>query len=124
MIYRIILVSLALAGVLFTSGCMTRVGVEPAPAFIFDNTEGTMYVNPDMADKFNPDQLAKHRRYQAHKITIPIPYTFGLISFGWGDISTNQIMKDAHFRKLIYAHYRRLEVITVYQNYEITAYGE
>ena len=106
------------------SSCVNRVGIEPAEGFIYDNTDGTMYVNPDFIKDFDPAKLDKYRKFQANKVVLPLPFTFGALSFGWGDISTRQIMAEGNFNKLLYAHYRRLSIATVYTNYEITAYGE
>lgn len=83
-----------------------------------------MYVSPDFAKDFNVEKLNNYRCFKASKVTIPLPYTFGAVSFGWGDISTKRIMEEAKFNKLIYAHFKRFSVATVYTNYEITAYGE
>jgi len=72
---------------------------------------------------FSPEKLKNYRSYYVHKVTVPLPYTFGCLSFGRGDISTNQIMEEAGFSKLVHAHYTRLNIVTVYQNYAISAYG-
>lgn len=104
--------------------CTTRVGVEPAEGLIFDNTDGTMYIAPDFLKDYDPAKLKNYRKFEANKVMIPFPFTFGALSFGWGQISTKWIMDEAKFKKLVYAHYRRLNIATVYENYEITAYGE
>jgi hypothetical protein len=106
------------------SSCIGRVGIEPAEGLIFDNTDGTMYVDPEFMKDFSQEKLQNFRRFETHKVVIPAPFTFGTLSFAWGQISINRIMEEAKFKKLVYAHYKRLSVVTVYTNYEIIAYGE
>lgn len=114
--------AILLAGALCS--CVGRVGIEPGEGIIFDNVDGTMYVDKDFMKDFDAAKLANYRKFQTHRVVIPAPFTFGALSFGWGDISTAKIMAEGKFNKLLYAHYRRLSVATVYTNYEITAYGE
>ena len=114
----------ALALACTQTACMSHLGVEPAEGIIYDRTYGTMYISPDIKNNFSMEKLGKFRRYQTYKVVIPAPFTFGCLSFGWGQVSTKEIMEEAQFKKLFYAQYRRLSVATVYTNYEIVAYGE
>ena len=104
--------------------CVSRIGIEPAEGILFDRTDGTFYVSPDFIKDFDSAKLKDFRRFQTHKVVIPAPFTFGCLSFGWGHISTKEIMEEAKFKKLHYAQYKRLAIATVYTNYEIDAYGE
>ena len=117
-----VILAAALAALLLPA--CTHVGVEPAEGLIYDNTHGTMYISPDFMKDYDPAKLKNYRSFQASKVTVPFPFTFGALSFGWGQISTKWIMDEGKFKKLVYAEYRRLNVAFVYENYEITAYGE
>lgn len=119
----LLLAVLLIPAALALSGC-TQMGIEPAAGLIVDTTQGTMYLAPEMANDFDMERLKDCRSYYVNKLVVPAPFTFGLLSFGWGDVSTKTIMAEANFKRLLYAHYRRLNILTVYQNYEIVAYGE
>lgn len=118
----IITVAAAVAGAFLMTGCV-RMGIEPATGFLFDDTDGTFYVNPKYMEDFHPAALQKYKKAHVSKITIPLPYTFGALSFGWGDISTEELLKDSKFKELVYVDYHRLNVLTVYNNYDLTVYG-
>ncbi len=114
----------AAAVLLSTSSCMSRMGVEPTGGLLFDKTVGSFQVDKTLAKDFDPAKLKNYRKFQTHKVVIPLPFTFGALSFGWGDCSTDTIMKEGNFKRLLYADYTRLSIFIVYTNYEITAYGE
>jgi len=118
----IVLPSLVCA--LALSGCMTHVGIESPAGLLFDRTTGTMYINPEVMDSFSAKTLSKRRSYYAHKVVLPLPFTFGCLSAGWGDISTHEMMEEGGFKKLSYVQYNRLGMLFVYQHYEIVAHGE
>jgi len=118
--------ALALAAFLAAAllpGCAAKMGVESEQGFLYDHTYGTLYASPDYLKDANPDKIKQFRKFQTSKVMIPVPFTFGALSFGWGDISTEKIMEEGNFKKLALAEYRRLNICFVYQNYEITAYG-
>jgi hypothetical protein len=111
------------------SGCVSKVGVEPPKGFIFDLTDGTSHIEPEFfrnfdSSDFNTNKYSHSASFYVHRIKIPIPFTFGLLSFGWGDMSTSEILKRSKLEELYYIEYQRLNILTIYEHYAVTAYGK
>ena len=113
----------AAAGTLFSlaCGCQTQMGVGLSPAQGLDLSRGTFYTAPDIAETFNYEMLAAPAVTRAYKITVP--FTFGLLSCGWGNVDMHNLMVKNRMEKIEYADYERFCFLGVVEYYKILAYG-
>ena len=99
------------------------VGIEPGHSIIFDCVKGTMSMPQGAVREFDPESLKDFRCFKTQKVVIPAPFTFGSLSFAWGGISTEEMLRESGFKRIAYAEYERFELLTVYTRYDITIYG-
>ncbi len=106
----------ALIGVLSIGCAFSRVPVQPAPGLLFTSIDAPLSVDLD------GEPLGDRRgKASAYYIRVPWP---GNWSFGIGDASIEAAMAQGDIQTLRHADYHQFQVLGVFGNFEVIAYGE
>ncbi|HPN84018.1 MAG TPA: TRL domain-containing protein [Victivallales bacterium] len=109
---------------LFCGGCMSaRLGAGPQNGLIFSHFKGPSYCATSQTDgvQVYDDRLSDSA--STHKVLIPAPFTFGALSFGWGDMSTAKILTNGKISQVDYVDYEFFNILNVYERATLTVYG-
>lgn len=92
--------------------------VSPPPGLLFQETRTPLTVNYDRTPA-NPSKTGTSRmRY------LQIPFTYGLLSFTWENGSLEEAAANGNIQSVAYADYSLFNVLGIYQEMTIHAYGE
>ena len=103
------------------SGCSTNLGYGLSPALALDISRGTYYINPKLQQNFDYNLLDAPERVRVFKISCP--FTYGLLSFGWGNLDMQRAMLNSRMEDVMYADYDRFVFLGLVESYVISFYG-
>jgi len=122
---RALLLPVVAAAAMALSGCgggFPTAPVVPPPGFIFTDYSAPMDI--DFSDGGTPTRAVDTRLGTAESNFFYLPFTYGLISFAWGDASIEAAGLDGKLEKIHYADYEVLNILGIYANFKTNAHGE
>lgn len=124
MSFRFPFLIIILAGTILLNGCLSaRVGPGLQRGLIFSYYKGPAFVNTRNSDGVPIYDDAKKQAGTTRKVRIPAPYTFGTLSFGWGDMSLNSMMKEGKMKEIDYVDYEYMNILNLYFSSSLVIYG-
>ncbi|CAN5449249.1 hypothetical protein BH09SUM1_BH09SUM1_06110 [soil metagenome] len=64
------------------------------------------------------------RMGQAEASYFYVPFTYGLLSFAWGDASIKTAAQDGHLSNVHFADYEEFNILGIYANMKTHTYGK
>lgn len=104
------------------SGNPVHAPVEPPSGLIFTQYKAPLDFSFSKNGVGTPVSGNKSGTSEAQYLSIP--FTYRLISFGWGDASIETAQKNAGLSEVSYADYQVLSVLGVYTSTKVTAHGK
>jgi hypothetical protein len=104
------------------SGCVwVKAPLVPPPGFIY--TQYSAPLDIDLGEDQAPVNLEEMKSGISTAQYIYIPFTYGLLSFAWGDASLDTATKNGKISKVHIADYTVLNVLGIYQQVDFRANG-
>lgn len=110
-----------LGGVLLAfMGCksMPTVPVRPPVGFLYTSMKAPLSTN------YHQTPVASKRVGEAQAKYLYIPFTYGLVSFSWGDVGLEEAKTMGGIKEVSYADYEVLSILGIYTEFTVYAYGE
>ncbi len=116
---------LPLAGMLLLcGGCMSaRLGPGLPKGMLYSHYKGPAYCATRQSDGVPVYDDRSANSASTHKVLIPAPYSFGALSFGWGDMSMARMLTNGRISEVDYVEYEFLNILNVYDRATLTIYG-
>ena len=91
----------------------------PPPGFLFAQVQAPLSLN------YHHTPVDPHKTGQSVSLFVQVPFTYGLLSFGWMDDPTiESAMRNGGLTRVDYADYEIFNVLGIYSEFRINAYGE
>jgi len=111
--------ALALTG---CGGGVPTAPLVPPPGFIYTDYKAPMDI--DFSDQGQPTPAVDGRLGQAQANYFYVPFTYGLLSFAWGDASIESASRDGKIQKVHYADYESMNILGIYSQFKTNVHGE
>jgi hypothetical protein len=117
---RMSMLTMALAMALGLAGCMDLpvTPIQPPSGEIYENIMAPLTYN------LNRTPVTTSKVGTATSTFLLVPFTYGMLSFGWNPCGVNAAAHNGGITKVAYADYRFLNILGVYQEFTVIAHGE
>ncbi|MEM7260504.1 MAG: TRL domain-containing protein [Planctomycetota bacterium] len=105
-----------LSGLLLAGCSISRVPFHPAPGFVFTNVDAPLTL--DLRGQSRGTKMGTSSAYFVGFPLLPV------LSVGIGDASLEAAMAEGGLTRVHYADYHQFQILGVFGNFEIRAYGE
>jgi hypothetical protein len=105
-------------------GCANaRLGPGLRQGIIFSCYKGPLYCNTKAPDGVPVYNEQKSNQVATHKIVLPYPQNFGILSAGIGDMSLARALAEGKLTEIDYMEYELITVLNIYTRASIIIYG-
>lgn len=96
-----------------------RTPLSPPPGFIYDHVQAPLDVNYHSDVIAKPGKIGESKsQYVSLWIIAPV------LSFGWGDASVETAAADGGIKEVQHVDYERKQILGIYSEFTIRAYGK
>lgn len=96
-----------------------RTPLSPPPGFIYDHVHAPLDVNYHSDVIAKPGKIGESKtQYVSLWILAPV------LSFGWGDASVETAAADGGIKEIQHVDYERKQILGIYSEFTIRAYGK
>jgi hypothetical protein len=115
---RILLMALPLA--LGLVGCinMPITPVQPPPGGLYEDVTAPLTYKFDRTPATTPKVGMATSKY------FYVPFTYGLLSFGWDPCNIDTAARNGGIAKIAYADYHLLNILGIYEEFTVIAHGD
>lgn len=110
-----------LSATFFLGGCYAGMNapVIPPQGMLYSNVSAPLTTNFSET----PTGAAITKTAKRNTRYFYVPFTYGLLSFGWDEAAVQKIAKEGGITDIAYAEYSALNILGIYAEFTITVYG-
>ena len=114
---RYVILALVLPVIMMGCASPIRAPIRPPVAWLYTNYRAPLETNYSGTTFGEKKGIASERFLQ-------IPFTYGILSFSWGDSSVNAAAKEGRIERVNTADYEFTSVLGIYSQMTSIVYGE